>query len=45
MTAPSSGRDETIAGALGILLDQTAIHVGELSATKKGLQGLRGSPL
>lgn len=38
------GRPTTVAGTLGILLNHTAIHVGEISATK-GFQGLRGSPL
>lgn len=40
----SNGRASTVAATLGILLNHTAIHVGEISATK-GFQGLRGSPL
>ncbi len=39
-----NGGATTVAGMLGILLNHTAIHVGEISATK-GFQGLRGSPL
>jgi len=40
----SAGRTTTVAATLGILLNHTPIHVGEISAIK-GTLGLRGSPL
>ncbi len=40
----SAGRASSVGAALGIVLNHTPIHVGEISAIK-GIQGLRGSPL
>lgn len=40
----TGAREQTVAALLGVLLNHTAIHVGEIAATK-GFQGLRGSPL